>query len=63
MKKSLKETKKIFPDLKPTLANGFTLNGKNLIITCEGENLAIVVDNNTDLNRLLYLCQMAIENS
>jgi hypothetical protein len=63
-REAFKQAKEMYPNLKPTTASGFTLtdDGKGVIVVGHDEDIMVVLHNNTDIYRLMSMCQLAIEN-
>jgi len=63
-REAFKQAKAIYPGLKPTRASGFTLteDGKGVVVAGHDEDVVVVLDNETDIYRLMNMCQIAIEN-
>ena len=60
---AFKQAKAIYPGLKPTRASGFTLtqDGQGVIVAGYDEDVVMVLHNETDIYRLMNMCQLAIE--
>lgn len=62
-REAFKQTKAIYPNLKPTRASGFALtqNKQGIIITGYDENVAVILHNTTDIYKLMDICQLTTE--
>jgi len=62
-REAFKQAKAIYPGLKPTRASGFTLtqDGQGVIVAGYDEDVVMVLHNETDIYRLMNMCQLAIE--
>lgn len=63
-KDAFKQAKKIFPELSPTRASGFTLteDGKGVIIAGHEQPVMMILHNRTDIYRLMGMCQIALNS-
>jgi hypothetical protein len=62
-REAFKQAKAIYPGLKPSRVSGFTLtnDGQGVIVAGYEEDVMLVLHNETDIYRLMNMCQLAIE--
>lgn len=60
---AFRQAKAIYPGLKPSRASSVTLtnDGQGVIIAGHDEAVMMVLHNATDIQRLMSMCQLAIE--
>jgi hypothetical protein len=63
-REAFRQAKRVYPQLEPTRASGFTLtdDGKGVIIAGHEQPVVMVLHNRTDIYRLMGMCQAALNN-
>jgi hypothetical protein len=58
--RAFQEAKAVYPLLKPTRVAAFATTGDCVFVACYDQPVSVVLDNETDLHRMIQACEAAL---